>query len=624
MIEPAQAGTCHLRRRVGGDDACSAGGAASARALTGLKAAAADWGFHERMAPCGACGRKEHGLSISSPRGSCGVEGRGAELDLAAQSRLLETLAQRLSAAGGDRGPEGKGVSGADGVRRIDTHISVVLLHGGYAYKFKKALRTAFLDQSTLARRQAACAEELRLNRRFAPELYLAVVPVTGTPDEPVLGGTGPPLDVAVKMHAFDNAGLWDRLAAAGQLGAAQVDELAATVARFHDGAAVAAPDSAMASPSQQRQPVLENLDELDALATGIGMRAALRRLRQAEAQGYDRLAAPMAQRLAAGAVRECHGDLHLGNVVQHAGRATLFDGIEFKPEWRWLDVMNEVAFMAMDLHAHGLTTLAHRFVDAYLQRRGDYAGVRLLPWFAAYRAAVRAKVALLRAAQPGAERQRETRAARHYLALALALARTGAAPRRQALVITHGYSGSGKTTLTQSLLEAAGAVRIRADVERKRLAGLDALARSASSVGGGLYAPAMTAATYARLLEAAAPVVDAGCPAILDATFLRHAQREAARRWAVARGLPFVVLDFPVPPALLRQRLRERTLRGGDASEADLQVLDMQLRTAEPLHVDEAGAVFTVAASTAPGLPPLTATTWRPLLDRLRAAGRA
>ena len=207
--------------------------------------------------------------------------------------------------------------------------------------------------------------------------------------------------------------------------------------------------------------------------------------------------------------------------------------------------------------------------------------------------------------------------------ALAAALHARGAACR-PALLITHGPSGSGKTTLTQALLEAAGAVRIRADVERKRLAGLAALAHSGSAVGGGLYGPAMTAATYARLLQAAAPVVDAGCIAILDATFLRHAQREAARRWAAERDLHFVVLDFPATPALLRQRLHERAVRGGDASEADVQVLEMQLRTAEPLRPDERGAVFTVAPSAAAGLPAMPVAAWRPLLDQLRAGDRA
>ncbi|MDP2005619.1 MAG: AAA family ATPase [Rubrivivax sp.] len=514
----------------------------------------------------------------------------GAELTLEQQSTMLAALATGLAAT----------APGA--VQRIDTHISVVLLHGGHAYKFKKALQTPFLDQSTLARRQHACAEELRLNGRLAGGLYLGVVPVTGTPMQPELDGSGPLLDVAVKMHAFDGAGLWDRLAARGALGPAQVDALAGAVARFHEGAAVADPAGWQGSPPQVRQMLHGNLAELAALARGAGMRKALRGLQRAEPGSFERLQATLAQRLATGGVRECHGDLHLGNVVQRDGRVTIFDGIEFNDDWRWIDVVNEVAFMAMDLHAHGLKPLAHRFVNAYLEQRGDYEGMRLLPCYTAYRALVRAKVALLRAAQPGADAVHETCHARRYLALAGACGQ----PRRPALFITHGASGSGKTTLTQSLLEAAGAVRIRADVERKRMAGLDALAHSGSGLGAGLYSAAMTAATYTRLLDLAAPVVDAGCHAILDATFLHRAPRDAARRWAAARGLPFVLLDFPAAPELLRQRLRERAARGGDASEADLQVLEAQLRTAEPLQADELAAVHVVVPSTAANAPAL------------------
>lgn len=516
---------------------------------------------------------------------------------------MLTALAAGLSAAAGAA------------PRRIETHISVVLVHGDWAYKFKKALKTAFLDQSTLAQRQQACAEELRLNRRFAPALYVGVVPVTGTLAQPALGGDGPLLDVAVKMRAFDGAGLWDRLAAQGHLGPEHVDELAGVVARFHDGAARADPAGRRGSPAQVRAMVLDNLDELDALCRGAGARAALRVLRRAEAGAFEHLAPQMARRLAQGEVRECHGDLHLGNVVQLAGHVTLFDGIEFNEDWRWIDPVDELAFMAMDLQAHGQAPLAHRFVNAYLQQRGDYEGLRLLPYYKAHRALVRAKVAWLQAAQPGASEGRGACTARRYLALARAVCTR----RRPALFITHGLSGSGKTTWTQSLLETAGAVRLRADVERKRLAGLAPLAGSASPVGAGLYGPAMTAATYSRLLALAAPVIDAGCHAILDATYLHCEQRAAARHWAAARGLPFVLLHFDVTPRVLRQRLHKRAARGGDVSEADTQVLDAQLRTAEALQADERASVYTVPAGPPPDGPVAAALAWAPLLEGLR-----
>jgi hypothetical protein len=525
------------------------------------------------------------------------------------QARMTDALAASLGRDSGTA-PE-----------RIETHISWVLIHGGHAYKIKKAVRNPFLDQSTLALRRHACAEELRLNRRLAPDLYLDVVTITGTPDRPGFGGDGPTLDVAVRMRAFEQSGLWDRLAKRGALGPAQVDELVGLVGRFHDAAAVADPAGRFGTPLQVRTPLLDSLRDLDAHWPDADGRAALRRLRGWEAAAFARLAPVVARRLAQGRVRECHGDLHLGNVALVDGRCTVFDGIEFNDDFRWIDVASEIAFMAMDLHAHGLPELAHRFVDGMLQHSGDYDGVHLLDYYLVHRALVRAKVALLRAAQGGASAGSEVHSARHYLDLALQFSRQ----RRPALLITHGLSGSGKTTLTQGLVEAAGAIRIRADVERKRLAGLGMLERSGSPLNGGLYGEAMTAATYARLLELAAPVLEGGRHAILDATFLRRGQRVAALRSAAARGVPFVILDFASDPDTLRARLRRRAAQGADASEADAAVLDAQLRSAEPLHADELGAVFVVRAVSPRGgaaTPPHA--DWSDLLRRLAAVAPA
>ncbi len=528
------------------------------------------------------------------------------ELTPGRQRRLVAALIERL---GQDGGP----------VRHVETHISHVLLHGGLAYKIKKALATPYLDQSTLARRQAACAEELRLNRRLAPQTYLDVVAVTGSEARPELGGDGPVLDVAVRMRAFDEDGLWDRLAARGELRAADVDELAVRLVGFHQSAAVAPPPGSWGTPAQVRPALCDSLRELRspaALAAGPRAvdRIALERLQRWEAEAFPRLQPVMAQRLSAGRVREGHGDLHLGNVAREAGRCLVFDGIEFDPGLRWIDVMSDVAFMAMDLQAHGLPALAHRFVNAYLEASGDYEGLRVLGYYLVHRALVRAKVALMRAGQTaGAERDQALQAVRRYVHLAVGCAM----PRPRALLVTHGLSGSGKTTLTQDLLETLGAPRVRADVERKRLGGLGALQPSGSPPGGGLYVSAISQATYQRLFTAAAAALEGGWPVILDAGFLRLADRAAARRIAAAHGVPFVILHFEAPPALLRRRLRERAARATDASEADESVLALQLQTQEPLLPAERVLTQVVQASAAPALPPRV--DWAPLLARLR-----
>jgi uncharacterized protein len=534
------------------------------------------------------------------------------ELTEAQQQRLVQGLMAQLGST-----------SAADGAapRHVETHISHVLLHGGLAYKLKKALATSFLDQSTLARRLAACAEELRLNRRLAPQLYLDVVNVTGTIESPALNGSGPVLDVAVKMRAFDEDHLWDRLAVRGELGAPDIDHLAAVMADFHAEAAVAPAAGWLGSPAQVRSTLLDSLRDLQAGASPLepdGDADLIARLRRWEALAFERLAPVMARRLAEGRVREAHGDLHLGNVAREGGRCLVFDGIEFNDEFRWLDVMSEVAFMAMDLQAHALPALAHRWIDAYLQQGGDHDGLRVLAYYLVHRALVRAKVAQLRAGQADDAVRGEALAARH---LYLSLAERHATPRPCSLLITHGLSGSGKTTLTQDLLEALGAVRIRADVERKRLGGLAPLQSSRSSPGGGLYGAEMNEATYAQLLAAAGAALDGGFPVILDATFLRHADRQAARRMAAERGVPFVILHFTAPPEALRERLQRRAAGGRDASEADEAVLARQEQVQQPLQADERDLVHVVVQAGPGGAAEAPRADWSVLLDRLARA---
>lgn len=503
---------------------------------------------------------------------------RREELSAEAQRQLL----RRLQASwGGD--PQASW---------IETHISIVLLHAGRAFKFKKALRNPFLDQSTLARRRQACELELRLNRRLAPDLYLDLAQVSGSVADPVLGGAGPALDVAVQMRAFDTGDLWGRLAARGRLRATDVDALAQRLARFHAEAAVASPSGPLGTVAQLREVRQGALRSLRDACRDAAERSGVDRLARWQTQALDRLAPLLQQRLQEGRVRECHGDLHLGNIAQVDGVPTPFDGIEFDETLRWLDVADEIAFLAMDLQAHGLPGLAQRFLDRYLQLSGDYGAVPALDSHRVHRALVRALVLRLRAAQPDATTPAERPP--DYLALAHRLT----LPRRPALLITHGLSGSGKTSQTQALLEAAGALRIRADVERKRLAGLEASARSDSALHGGLYDAAATRATYARLLRAATPALCAGWPVILDATYLRRWQRAAVRRWAARLGLPFAVLAFEAEPAELQRRLRARAAEGADASEADEQVLAWQRRNAEPLRASEAGRVFRLGAS--------------------------
>ncbi|MBK7952047.1 MAG: AAA family ATPase [Deltaproteobacteria bacterium] len=518
-------------------------------------------------------------------------------------------------------------------IRLVETHISYILLTGRLAYKIKKPLRLDFLDFSTLEQRRRACEDELRLNRRTAPELYLRVVAITGTPEAPRLGTTSPPtaaperdanaravaqggapIEYAVEMRQFDPDALLESLVEAGTIDADLVDALAERVAAFHaslppvrrlepaskpdpapgvrdrDSGSTAIAAIPTAIPTARR-----NLAEILGLALEPTLRERIDSLAQWLEASAVELAPFLAARARAGFVRECHGDLHLANVAVIDGRPVLFDCLEFDVALRTIDVLDEVAFAFVDFVAHDRRDLAHRFLNAYLEATGDYAGVAGLHFHALHRALVRAKVALLRARQPGLDAAARARVAadveRHVVA-----AESQARPPRARLVITCGLAGSGKTTVSGALVEALGAVRIRSDVERKRLAGLEARARSASPIGGGLYDREGSARTYAQLESLARSLLAAAQSVVVDAAFLDRSDRDRFRALAKETGVDFAIALCEAPVEVLRGRIAARLAAGRDASEADAAVLEHQLERYAPPAGEELAAVVPIA----------------------------
>ncbi|MDP2056927.1 MAG: AAA family ATPase, partial [Thiobacillus sp.] len=477
--------------------------------------------------------------------------------------------------------------------RMIETHISHVLLTGEFAYKIKKPLNLGFLDFSTLDTRLHACEEEVRLNRRLAPAIYLGVVPITGTPAAPRVNGAGEAFEYAVKMRQFPPDATLDRLEAQGRLTARQVEAIATTLARFHlQDCARAGADNPWGSPEKVWQPVEQNFLQIAARLADAADRQQIDALQRWSETEHARLTPLMTARKRDGFVRECHGDLHLGNLAWVDDQLLVFDCLEFNPELRWIDIQSEVAFCYMDLLQRDHADWAWLFLNAWLERTGDYAGLALLRYYAVYRALVRAKVSAIRTAQTtGPERDAALAEVRALLNLASTL--TSPLPLR--LDITHGLSGSGKTTVTQTLMQTPGAIRLRSDVERKHLAGLDALARSGSGVGQNLYVADATRRTYDHLARLAGEILDAGWPVIVDATFTARWQRDLLRETARTRKVAFRILDFPVPVATLRERILKRARAGNDASEADLAVLQHQLNTEEPLAADEQADIVSI-----------------------------
>ena len=475
-------------------------------------------------------------------------------------------------------------------IQVIETHISWVFLAGDYAYKIKKPIKNSFLDYTSLELRKRFYEAEVKLNQRFSEDLYLGVVAIVNDYGQLRIGGSGEPFEYAVKMKRFPaNALLSDRLVH-GIVTLKDVRQLAARIADFHQLAAQAETSTRFGSPELVYQEALDNVQEIaeskiDRLSDMISL------LHDWTETHYASHQQKFLGRKMGGHIRECHGDLHLGNIVQWQNALIPFDGIEFCDEFRWIDTLSDAAFTAMDFAAHGRMDFCHSFCNAYFEVTGDYEAVHVLNWYLVYRAMVRAKVAALRYAQeesnPLAQAKADTDA-KTLVTLAQRLSIVVNAHR--CLWITCGVSGSGKTTGSEQIVQQQGALRVRADVERKRLAGLksdDRLTRIDKGLEL-LYSDEMNSRTYQRLAELAEQLIRGGSGVIVDATFLMKSQRTFFRDLAHQLQVPFHILVFQAAPEILRRRITNRLAENKDASDADLEVLESQLKHQQHLDADE------------------------------------
>src|SRR5271166_6668972 len=399
-----------------------------------------------------------------------------------------------------------------------ETHISWVILTGPFAYKVKKGIKLDFCDATTLARRRSLCEEEIRLNRRLAADLYTDVVPITRDPSGLRIGGTGPTVEYAVRMKQFDASEEMHALLSRFEISIAEVTRLADRLAKFHTEVPRAPGPDAFDYVERLRGTVLGNIAILLAHLDSISQFPEMSRLIDWTHDTLHQRAAELRERHARGFIRECHGDLHARNIVRWQGELTPFDCLEFDPRLRQVDVMNDIAFLVMDLAAHGRRDLAGAFLSRYAERTGDYRGIRLLPLYAVDRALVRAMVDAL-AAEQRADRHDELYGKLHGR-IRTAVAFTHLAT--PALYIMHGPSGSGKSWLSERLVPLLGAVRVRSDLERKRLAGLEAHSRAPEE----LYSAEWSNRTYTHLAACAESCLSAGLDTVVDAAFLAEAER--------------------------------------------------------------------------------------------------
>lgn len=460
-------------------------------------------------------------------------------------------------------------LDGAEKVERIDTHCSIVFLAGPRAYKLKRAIRLPYLDYGTPEKRRRMCESELALNRRTAPEIYERVAAVTREADGALrLDGTGPALDWIVVMKRFAEDGVLDHMAEAGQLDNSIMERLADEIARFHLSIEIHREAGGAAA---LREVFDTNLEAFRAYGTGIlGMEKVARldaRLRAA----LDRNASLLEGRRVAGKVRQCHGDLHLRNIVMLDGRPTPFDGIEFDDAIARIDVLYDLAFLLMDLEKRGLRPQANAVFNRYLVDSGEWDGLPLMPMFLANRAAIRSHVAgAARVQSKGEKADKQAQEARAYLDLALKLL-TPPPPR---LIAVGGLSGTGKSTLARALAPsfgaAPGAVTLRSDLIRKELAGVEPTTRLSPEA----YTRAASTAVYARLCERAAQALAAGHAVVADAVFADPAERASIEAVARAANVSFHGLWLEGSQERLEARIASRR---DDASDATVDVLRRQ-----------------------------------------------
>ena len=466
----------------------------------------------------------------------------------------------------------------------LETHISWVILTGDFAYKVKKPMDFGFLNFSTLDRRKHFCEEELRLNKRLADSLYLEVLPITGSVDAPTLGGSGEAFEYAIRMRQFGQDGLFDKQQERGELKPEQLTSLARQVAAFHETLPPVPDEKPLGTPDAVFAGMQENFDQIRPMIDDKALLDQLDNLEAWTRATFERFQPLIEQRRAGGFVRECHGDLHLANITVYQGEVTVFDCIEFSEPFRCIDVINDLAFLLMDLESRGEGRLASLVLNQYLEYRGDFQGLPLLTLYKAYRAMVRGKIALFTMGNPSLSEAEKADLMQRYREYAQ-LAEDYSSFPNPYLLATTGLSASGKSVISKNMAAELGLVRLRSDVERKRLHGLGPLDNSKSGVGQDLYTEEANQRTYQRLADLAGELLLAGMPVIVDAACLKQAERDLLTEVAENLGLPFALIHCEAPEASRRQWIRDRD---GDASEATEELLEAQASWFEPLTDQE------------------------------------
>lgn len=470
-------------------------------------------------------------------------------------------------------------------IQLIETHISWVFLTGDYVYKVKKPVDLGFVDFSSLARRKFFCEEEIRLNQRTSEEFYLGVVPIGVVDGVPEIGRE-PAVEYAVRMRQFPSSARLDRRLAAGKVSREDMRKAGEQMAAFHAALPPIIASSPQQAGEQAGKPALNNFLHIKGDHISRESRRQIDIIETWTVEQSRLLLPVFKQRAQDGYVRECHGDLHLANLFQHDDRIYPFDSLEFNAELRCIDPVSDIAFLVMDLMARRRTDLAYVFLNSWLEASGDYQGLAVLRFYLVYRCMVRLKVASIQTQQLHEDAQGEHAIkARQYLELARVLMH---APQQPLLVLMHGLSASGKTRTSGEMMLALPAIRVRSDLERKRLHGVPRHEHQKGQVESGLYSNASTERTYMAVEACCAAGLKADFNMIADATFAKREWRKRFLDMALRVGARAAIMECSAPIETLQARIKKRASTGRDESDADLAVLAHQVDHFDALDAEE------------------------------------
>ncbi len=464
----------------------------------------------------------------------------------------------------------------------IETHIAWLITTGEYVYKIKKPVNFGFLDFTTLEQRKFFCEEELRLNQRMSSDLYLEVVTIGGSENSPQIGATDQTLEYAVKLRQFKGGQLLSELLEQDQFNPDWLEQLADKIADFHARAPIVSPDSRWGEADSIRQLAEDNYQQINKSLLPPTELQELERLEQVSAERFDALEHLLKARKKDGFVRECHGDLHLGNITLGDEHLIVFDCIEFNLEFRWIDRIADLAFLLMDLEARGHQRWANRCLNRYIEKSSDFSGLLLLPHYKAFRSMIRAKVAML-------GEQSNLPEFRRYLALTTRYFQ----PPKPLLILMHGCSGTGKSFLAAQLAERINAIEVRNGIERQRI--YQELALRGDHIE--LYSADMDTRTYLRVEEITELLLRAGQTVILDATFLKQRVRQRFEKLAERFDYPLRIIHCDAPNEVIRERLQRRLRNSDSTNEADISIYEQQRVRNELLN--EAEQAVTLNADT-------------------------